>query len=1524
MGPGLKLIYPPVSDYYSQAQVDSKLDTLSSNLIVYIDQQDTEEYNRLLTTSGDLVSWILSKNYATEIQLTTASGDIIAQIPTDYVTLQQLLTTSGDLVLQIPSLTGYATQSWVNMNFIDSLEMATISGDIVAQVASGTGPGSSVILEGLCGLVTTQVGDTWYIDPCNMLIPATVSGVTISGTGGMICTFYPDPVNSGTGYWLIDGSNFSAGITLEYTTVYGTAGSGNGIYWGNAMFTGSGGTAIYHELGNADHSTLITPCDDISFDIDKSAMLGEVYVQKGVDYDIVYTTGSGSYGQNFSWMVIQGWPWNPNVPQGHLLEYLEVTATTSGAIFGQGQDTGIEVTVSGGSWLLTYNVYYQMNSENPGVSWGYAWLEDSWRVIPGSHIRLAAASPTQSGVDVHSSNISFVSPERGRTYKLVMSKDVDTPADQMLLLGGSGDKNSRSSLLPIPVSHMGIGAGQQYGGSLVTLDGHDGVKAQWDDIGGVWDVEVYPPTLPFHGSGGIELTAVSEGLWIDGSNVIGDGGIRYMVGSGTGISWGENTFSGMTGCIIQHDLGTHLHSTQITAGGDDAPTATGIAAIGGIYVTKGTNTDVVYNTGDAGQPFTWVSARGFPVYTAVEDHTGELFTITGSVSTPSYGAGQDISMQITVPPGTWNLLYSLAYNLADGEAGLDRGFVWLEDNEGILNGSTSVLTAWNPMQSYSVQYASQILQVAPLTSQTYTMKAAIDSNYPAEQFVLYGNSTTSGSICTLVAIPADANGFFGHDGPSGGGGDFLIIGTNGIDTSYDIDGNWTVDGGNMHEHLKVEGRYGIQTYVADGKLCIDGSNFGTGSTLVSGIEIPHGEQDHSATMLEVTNTSFGPQFGQGIDTGVDVTVSGGNWNLVYTIAYQIQADIFGTNDCFVWLEDDYEIVPNSTTRLRSMSPAMNYMINNVSNVTNVTPLYAKTYHLRASKYPQDYSNNFYLHGGTTSSGAQCNLVALPAVYGLGDSSSLVQVSGTNHINVSYENGVWIIDGAYLNDLRSGWDSSGEGVYSTAKQSSLDSIVSITSTAALPSAGSGQNTGLYVTVGSGSWNISYSLSYEFVKDTGYVGGLIWLQDDFDTVVSGSSKFIGEFAPIASFGKKNIQHVFTVTTDSVRQYTLYAAKHNEYTPSYFYMHGGTTSSGATSTLMAWSPEVYATNIDMSTVNVTHEHYTTNNYNSSYYSVDSVPGMSSDGQDVTVSGNLAVNKSITATGIKLTNDNYILNSFSRLIKNTVGGALALDGSTHLIWTPRQSNLIGLHNGTSWVMVQPASTPLAFNNAAVLGGGTLASGFNYDVFANYVSPEEFTLEFNKWATDTTRVTAPQRFEGILVFDTTTSGIKKRYLGTVRPYYNGVDVVFVDTKEKRLLMNYYNKTKKPFGKSCPYSSNTFIASSTTGLRRWNNNADYLIEVITDGLNAFELACSLYQENGSYGHVCFSLDSQNSIAPECGRPRSNMAGTRTCVWSYTASEGYHFIYPLSITGGNNEYYYYWNDASGRDAIISQVDGWIWS
>jgi hypothetical protein len=303
-------------------------------------------------------------------------------------------------------------------------------------------------------------------------------------------------------------------------------------------------------------------------------MLGEIYVKKGTEYDSVFTTGTGSLGQKFSWMVIQGWPY-PLENKSNLWSPLSITATTSGAEYGLGQDTGLQITVSGaGSYILMYTAGVQLNSAADPI-YGYVWLEDGYNIVPKSHARIGSSGPTLNGVYQNITNSVHLSQGVTRTYKLYAAKDnLQTPQSMYLSGGltynGGSEAETSSSLMVVPVALMAQNPSSTGEGGATNLVGAGGIQTQYYEDIGVWG--------------------------IDGSQIIGPGGIMYTVGSGAGISYGFATFSGMTGCKIYHNLGGHIHSTIVTPGYplDIPPTSEDIAAIGSIYVVNGPNEDTVY------------------------------------------------------------------------------------------------------------------------------------------------------------------------------------------------------------------------------------------------------------------------------------------------------------------------------------------------------------------------------------------------------------------------------------------------------------------------------------------------------------------------------------------------------------------------------------------------------------------------------------------------------------------------------------------------------------------------------------------------------------------------------------------------------------------------------------------------------------------------------------------------------------------------------------------------------------------
>jgi len=174
---------------------------------------------QMTTISGDIIAQIGEPGGGVTFeQLTTASGDIVSQIPTDYVTHGQITTVSGDVVAQIPSLSGYATQSWANLNFIDLNEMTTISGDLLAQVGGGitveqlTTTSGDIIsqipaLVGQGGITTNLIGLTWYVDG------STISGGTAGLPTGSLNALL---INSGV-EWVSTTSGTPSVSSIKFT-----------------------------------------------------------------------------------------------------------------------------------------------------------------------------------------------------------------------------------------------------------------------------------------------------------------------------------------------------------------------------------------------------------------------------------------------------------------------------------------------------------------------------------------------------------------------------------------------------------------------------------------------------------------------------------------------------------------------------------------------------------------------------------------------------------------------------------------------------------------------------------------------------------------------------------------------------------------------------------------------------------------------------------------------------------------------------------------------------------------------------------------------------------------------------------------------------------------------------------------------------------------------------------------------------------------------------------------------------------
>ena len=178
--------------------------------------------------------------------------------------------------------------------------------------------------------------------------------------------------------------------------------------------------------------------------------------------------------------------------------------------------------------------------------------------------------------------------------------------------------------------------------------------------------------------------------------------------------------------------------------------------------------------------------------------------------------------------------------------------------------------------------------------------------------------------------------------------------------------------------------------------------------------------------------------------------------------------------------------------------------------------------------------------------------------------------------------------------------------------------------------------------------------------------------------------------------------------------------------------------------------------------------------------------------------------------------------LVRGAVEGRFDHNSDTELIWTPVNGNGIGLWNGYEWRLVTPATDITAANTATTLSGVSLAVDSLYDVFAEYVSDDEFQFVFKHWdgatAGSSDRGYSLYQHQGVYVEANTSDGKKRRWLGTL---YMDDDsgAKFKDDLHSRYVANYYNRNLKSVGAS---NSTDEWDYSTGSYRELNNGTGML------------------------------------------------------------------------------------------------------
>lgn len=223
-------------------------------------------------------------------------------------------------------------------------------------------------------------------------------------------------------------------------------------------------------------------------------------------------------------------------------------------------------------------------------------------------------------------------------------------------------------------------------------------------------------------------------------------------------------------------------------------------------------------------------------------------------------------------------------------------------------------------------------------------------------------------------------------------------------------------------------------------------------------------------------------------------------------------------------------------------------------------------------------------------------------------------------------------------------------------------------------------------------------------------------------------------------------------------------------------------------------------------------------------------------------------------------------------------VSSASTIYFCPYKGNLIGLYNGSSWIMTTFTEKSLALSTS---------EGVIYDVFG-YISSGTLALEITAWSSFTTRATALSLLDGVLVKSSDTT---RRYLGT---FYSPTANNTLDTNQMRLVWNYYNRVKRPLRRidttvNWSYSSTTWRAAN-------NNSSNYILWIIgvAEDPIKIDLTANFYSNAGSEGNVSITVDAIGTPSTDTplmysyNSPNSMYAGGMS--YRVAPAIGYHFAY----------------------------------
>jgi hypothetical protein len=274
--------------------------------------------------------------------------------------------------------------------------------------------------------------------------------------------------------------------------------------------------------------------------------------------------------------------------------------------------------------------------------------------------------------------------------------------------------------------------------------------------------------------------------------------------------------------------------------------------------------------------------------------------------------------------------------------------------------------------------------------------------------------------------------------------------------------------------------------------------------------------------------------------------------------------------------------------------------------------------------------------------------------------------------------------------------------------------------------------------------------------------------------------------------------------------------------------------------------------------------------------------------------------------------------------GGRLEYYSPTELRWEPYVHGLVALWQGSTWAIFSSDSYVSISNSSLDINGNTLVFDLNYDVFLYPTSSSAFAAILSPWASNNTRVADLTRWEGVLVFDSSTSlGRQKRYIGTVR-LINSSGAKFADDINHRLVANWDNKKFKQV-----MTYNTSVSSWTPGVQaawieyRAGGNqvrGEFISLVAGQGINGF---ASMFRdawnrEPGMYA-VGINTISSTHIASKVAHNSSGSGLNMHFVTCFGETLlGYNYITQIVRTASDSSGYNCDNGLRGNAVVWVEV------